>query len=135
MTNEKAYTVLEIVCVFFWFMLDGCWLMEWRVPTYVFSAVALMASLAMWRFIKDDTTVKMVNAADGSWLLCNCAWATGDLDHSKTALLIAKLLFAFGFTCCVLAFAFAPHGRRLSVLILSRIRILKFFVKRGGVEP
>lgn len=125
--RERRYAQLEIVCVLFWFLLDGFWLFEWKAATYGFSAVALAAAVAMLFHVKREKVVVLVACADFSWLLMNVAWAVGDLSKIPWALEFAKALFALGAMFCARAFVASDHSRRLSVLVLSRLRVLRWF--------
>lgn len=132
-TNEsdsKIYTILEIICVFFWFLLDGFWLMEWKYLTYGFSVLALATAVAMFRFIKCEKVIVLIACADTTWLLLNVLWAVGDLSEIQTSIIAAKSLFLVGTLFCVLAFFAAEARKRIHLLILSRLRILKFFESR-----
>ncbi len=128
--DAKTYTVLEILCVFFWFLLDGFWLMEWKLMTYGFSVLAVATACLMFRYIKRERVIVLIACADTSWLVLNILWAIGDLSKVHSALLAAKALFFVGGLFCFLAFCATETSRRLHVLILSRLRILKFFESR-----
>lgn len=125
--QESIYTALEILCVFCWFVLDGFWLLNWIVPTYVFSAFSILVALAMFRFVKRERMIVLIACADSSWLLMNILWAIGDLSHVSVALTAAKSFFWIGFAICGVAFGSSSHGKRFSALVLSRLRILKYF--------
>ncbi len=125
--TSKTYTVLELLCVFFWFLLDGFWLMEWRVAAYAFSALALATAGLMFFFIKHELTLILVACADASWLLCNITWAIGDLSHLPSSLMAAKIIFFIGLALCLCAFYTTDSRKTLSTLILGRLRIMKFF--------
>lgn len=126
-SDSKIYTILEILCVFFWFLLDGFWLMEWKLLTYVFSAIAIGTAGLMFRFIRHEKVIILIACADTSWLCLNVLWAVGDLSKVHPALVAAKALFLVGGVFCLLAFCATEARKRLHVLILSRLRILKFF--------
>ena len=125
--TDKTYTILEILCVFLWFLLDGFWLMEWRTATYVFSGFAILAAIGMFFYVKRQRTIVLIACADTSWLILNILWAIGDLSHVKEATQIAKVLFGVGILFCVIAFASSDPGKKMSVLVLRRLRILKYF--------
>jgi hypothetical protein len=125
--SARIYTALEILCVFFWFLLDGFWLMEWKWLTYGFSVAAVATACLMFCFIKRERVVVLIACADTSWLLLNILWAVGDLSKVPQALLAAKWLFLVAGIFCLVAFLATEAQRRLQVLILSRLRILKFF--------
>jgi hypothetical protein len=126
-SQARIYTILEILCVFFWFLLDGFWLMEWKLLTYAFSVIALATAFLMFRFIKKERVIILIACADTSWLLLNVLWAVGDLSKVHNALVVAKALFLVGGLFCILAFCASESTKRLQLLILSRLRILKFF--------
>jgi hypothetical protein len=130
MNQEKTYTTLELLCVFFWFLLDGFWLLEWKATAYGFSVLSVAAAIGMFCFIKRDRAMILVACADTCWLLCNITWAVGDLSHIKPALTAAKWMFGVGFLLCCTAFAVTEHGQRLKTLVLSRLRIMKFFERQ-----
>ncbi|MDB6037386.1 MAG: hypothetical protein JWM99_1227 [Verrucomicrobiales bacterium] len=123
MKNDRYY-LFEVLCVFFWFLLDGCWLMEWRVLTYLFSTLSVTMAVGMFWYLSKEKTAVLVTSADASWLLTNIAWAVGDLEKNAQMILTAKLGFALGFLLCLLAFASSDKCR---TIILSRVRILNFF--------
>ena len=129
-SESQVYTILEILCVLFWFLLDGFWLMEWKLLTYAFSVIALLTAALMFVFIKRQRVVVLIACADTSWLLLNVLWAVGDLSKVPRALVAAKTLFLVGGLFCLLAFYVSDSSKRLQLLILSRLRILKFF-QRG----
>jgi hypothetical protein len=128
--ETKTYTVLEILCVFFWFLLDGFWLMEWKALTYSFSVAAIATAFLMFAYIKREKVIVLIACADTSWLILNVLWAIGDLSKVAQALLAAKILFFVGGAFCALAFCATEARKRIQVLILSRLRILKFFEAR-----
>jgi hypothetical protein len=128
--TAKRYTILELVCVLFWFLLDGFWLLEWKFLTYGFSVLALATAVWMFRYIKKEKTVILIACADSSWLLLNVLWAVGDLSQIEPAIIIAKALFLVGGLFCLAAFLATEARKRLHVLILSRLRILRFFESR-----
>ena len=113
--------------MFFWFLLDGFWLLEWKFLTYLFSVIAIATAFLMFRFIKKERVIVLVACADTSWLLLNVLWAVGDLSQVQQALIAAKILFLVGGLFCLCAFWSSESSKRLHVLILSRMRILKFF--------
>ena len=138
MTGEsKTFAALELLCVFFWFLLDGFWLMEWHHLTYGFSALAVGTAIAMFFFIARQLPVVLIACADFSWLLTNILWAIGDLSHVKPALGAAKVLFWVGLAICGAAAASAGWERAIhwdksqltpgSALVLARLRILQLF--------
>jgi hypothetical protein len=126
-SKTRAYTILEILCVFVWFLLDGFWLLEWKYLTYAFSVIAVATALLMFRFIKKERVIVLVACADTSWLILNILWAIGDLSKIQQALFAAKILFLIGGIFCFIAFCASEASKRLHVLVLSRLRILKFF--------
>ena len=119
--------MLEILCVFFWFLLDGFWLMEWKFLTYGFSVIAIATAFLMFRFIKKERVIILIACADTSWLTLNILWAIDDLSKVHPALVAAKGLFLVGGLFCVLAFCASDSAKGLNALVLSRLRILKFF--------
>ena len=119
--------MLEIICVFFWFLLDGFWLMEWKFPTYLFSALAIGIAIWMFGCIKRDRVVILVASADFSWLLLNVLWAVGDLSKIDPAITAAKWLFLLGGILCFIAFVISDSHKRVHTLALSRLRVLKYF--------
>jgi hypothetical protein len=125
--STNTYTVLEILCVLFWFLLDGFWLLEWKSLTYFFSCLALLTAFTMFFYVKHERVIVLIACADTSWLVLNILWAAGDLSHVKPALIGAKILFWIGILFCAIAFGVSEHGKKLSVLVLSRLRILKYF--------
>lgn len=126
-TQTKTYSLLEVLCVFFWFLLDGFWLLEWKFMTSFFSVIALAIAASMFCFIKRERVIILVACADTSWLLLNILWAVGDLSEIQKALIAAKILFLVGGLLCFAAFWLSESHKRLGVLVLSRMRILKFF--------
>jgi hypothetical protein len=126
-SKTRAYTILEILCVFFWFLLDGFWLLEWKYLTYAFSVIAVATAFLMFRFIKKERVIVLVACADTSWLILNILWAIGDLSKIQQALFAAKILFLVGGIFCLIAFCASEASKRLHILVLSRLRILKFF--------
>ena len=126
-SKSQTYIVLEILCVFFWFLLDGFWLMEWKLLTHWSSAIAIALGCAMFFFIRKDKVVILVACADMCWLLFNVLWAVGDLEKIPKAVYAAKLLFLAGGLFCIAAFSVADARKRLQTLILSRLRIMKYF--------
>ena len=126
-SKSQTYIFLEILCVFFWFLLDGFWLLEWKFLTYLFSGVALATAVLMFRFIQRERIVILVACADTSWLLLNVLWALGDLSQIQQAILAAKILFLVGGLFCFVALWASESHKRLHVLALSRMRIIKLF--------
>lgn len=122
--NHKHIT-LETLAVFFWFMLDGCWLMEWRWETYLFSVLSISVFVIALCYVRGESVVWFVALADLCWLLCNVAWAIGDLEKWPLAVLIAKWLFLAGLICC--AFAFLSSGKL--DIVLRRMRLLNWLQK------
>lgn len=126
-SRSQTYTILEILCVFFWFLMDGFWLLEWKFLTYTFSVIAIAIACLMFFCIKRERVVVLIACADTSWLLFNVLWAVGDLSEIARATLAAKALFLVGGVFCLCAFLVSKARERLHVLVLSRMRILKFF--------
>lgn len=129
--REINYTVLELLCVFCWFVLDGFWLMEWTTMTYLFSAFAILFALVMFAYIKREPVIIIIALADTSWLVCNISWAIGDLSKIHSALILAKAIFFTGLGLCLLAFLVSGARIQLSELILSRLRIMKYFEQKN----
>lgn len=125
--RSKTYVMLEILCVFFWFLLDGFWLLEWKILTYGFSVIAIITAILMFFYIKRERVVVLIACADTTWLLLNILWAVGDLSHIEGAINTARILFFMGGLLCFIAFLSADVSKRMYVLVLSRLRILKFF--------
>ena len=126
--------MLEILCVFFWFLLDGFWLMEWKFLTYLFSALAIGIAVVMFRYIKRERVVVLVACADFSWLVLNVLWAVGDMSKIEPALTAAKWLFLLGGLLCFAAFFCSDAHKRYQALALSRVRILKYFQRPAATE-
>ena len=126
-SNTQKYRTLEIICVFFWFLLDGFWLMEWRIPTYLFSALAIAIAIWMFPYIKRNRVVILVACADFCWLVLNVLWAVGDMSKIEPALTAAKWLFLLGGLFCFAAFVLSDSHKRVHTLALSRLRVLKYF--------
>lgn len=127
--SSRIYKILEILCVLFWFLLDGFWLFEWEILTYIFAGIALSLALLMFACIKREAVVVLVACADVSWLLFNICWAVGDLSGTATALTMAKVLFWIGVAFCAFAFLKAEAGQKFQVMVLSRMRVLKLLSK------
>lgn len=102
-------------------------MLEWKFLTYAFSVIAIATAFLMFRFIKRERVIVLIACADTSWLLLNILWAIGDLSKIHEALLAAKALFLVGSLLCFVAFCASDSSKRLQILILSRLRILKFF--------
>ena len=83
----------------------------------------------MFVYIKRELIVVLIACADTSWLLCNVTWAVGDLSHLPRWLLAAKLFFFIGLALVLCAFCASDLRNKLSVLILSRLRIMKYLGK------
>lgn len=103
--------------------------MEWKSMTYGFSGITIVFAGLMFRFIKREPLIIMVACADTSWLFCNISWAVGDMDHLKPVLNFAKVIFAVGLGFVLAAFIISDWRQKLSVLILSRLRNMKYFEK------
>jgi hypothetical protein len=84
-------------------------------------------AFVMFWFIKKERVIILVACADTCWLILNVLWAVGDLSKIPQALLTAKIFFAIGSLFCFIAFFASEVHERLYFLILSRLRILKFF--------
>jgi hypothetical protein len=108
-------------------VLDGFWLLESRLITYLFSVLALTFAVMMFFYIERNKALILVACADSCWLACNVLWAVGDLSHVAKALLAAKVLFFVGLGLCAAAYQASEPARRLSALVLSRLRIMKYF--------
>lgn len=129
MTGEQTLRErAEIACGLAWFVLDGCWMMEWRVACYIACAFA-----AFWAYVIIVTTPRgkpvalAVCAADTAWIMFNIFWAVGDLTSNALATGVAKaLFFVGGFGYCV-AVLIADEGR---VLVLRPLRFLASLVRR-----
>ncbi|HEY4489901.1 MAG TPA: hypothetical protein VJC12_01435 [Candidatus Paceibacterota bacterium] len=130
MDKTEIYTSLEILCVFFWFVFDGFWLLEWKALTYIFCALSLLMAVAMFFYIKREKALVLIALADSSWLACNITWALGDLSQIQTAVSAAKVLFLLGIMFFLGAFYVAEARKRISNLVLSRLRIMKFFERK-----
>src|SRR5262245_61193087 len=125
--QSNRYTVLELLCVFCWFVLDGFWLLEAPLVTYTFSALSAAFAVTMFFYIERKKALILVACADSCWLACNILWAVGDLSHVARALIAAKLMFFVGLAFCAGAYQASDPGKRLSALVLSRLRVMKYF--------
>jgi hypothetical protein len=108
-------------------VLDGFWLLEVRLVTYLFSVLAAAFAISMFFYIARNKALILVACADSSWLACNILWAVGDLSHVPRALLAAKVMFFVGLLLCAAAYQASEPGQRLSALVLSRLRVMKYF--------
>ena len=104
--------------------------------TYLHGIAWLLAALIVWfivpaswreGYVVTAVVIILVACADTCWLILNILWAVGDLSKIPQALLTAKIFFAIGGLFCFIAFCLSEAGERLQFLILSRLRILKFF--------
>lgn len=122
----KARERAEIACGLLWFILDGCWLLEWRAACYIACVFAVVAGLAVLFFTERRVLPLWVCAADSMWLSFNILWAVGDLAHDDFNIAVAKVLFFLGGITYLTAFLIADDTRQL---VLRPLRFLSALVR------
>ncbi len=122
--------LLETITVFLWFLLDGLWLMEWRVATYVCSAVCLVTCLLIFTVLERKRVLLWMASADTAWLCTNILWAVGDLQRQPALLLAAKVCFFVGVLLFAVAILISKTHKEFAELVLRRMRLLQIFSGR-----
>ncbi len=123
----RMVVLLETITVFLWFLLDGLWLMEWKVATYICSCACLSTCLLIFAVLERKRVLFWMAGADTAWLCTNILWAIADLEQETHLLLAAKLCFFGGVILFAVAFGLGRMHKELGELILRRMRILQIF--------
>jgi len=124
--QSQKLTVLELFCVFFWFMFDGFWLMEWMWPTYICSFISFSLAVKIFFYIDRTPLSILIAVVDTMWLSMNICWIVGDFSGTQWLISVAKVSFWLGATIFTLALLLSKSGQSLS-LVLRRLRVLRFF--------
>lgn len=122
-TRERA----EIACGLLWFILDGCWMMEWPIACYIAGVGAVFWTGRIIALTERDPVSRWVCAADTAWITFNILWAVGDLASLPAATTAAKALFFVGGGCYSVAVMCADNERQI---ILGPLRFLASLVRR-----
>ena len=125
MERAEKLTLLELLCVFFWFMFDGFWLMEWALATYIGSFISLALAVAIFFYIERELVAVLIAVVDTFWLIVNTFWAIFDFTKITWTHDVAKVSFWIGTVLFVLAFMVGKPGKRIFQMVLLRFRIFK----------
>jgi len=126
---KKINAICELLCVFFWFLLDGFWLYENKELTIVTSVLSIVFFFGMFATLPSNLSMILIALADGCWLTCNITWARGDLYHETFVLGEAKITFLIGCGFWLASIITAQEKNLLSAFVLSRLRVIQFFKK------
>ncbi|MDO8496709.1 MAG: hypothetical protein Q7S43_04660 [bacterium] len=131
MEKAEKLAVLEILCVFFWFLFDGFWLMEWMWLTYAGSLISFLLAVAIFFYLEREIVAMLIAIVDTFWLLMNIFWIVADFSKLDWALEAAKISFLIGTSVFVLAFIISASGKKFVQLLLRRLRVLKLLYSRN----
>ena len=131
MEKAEKLAVLEILCVFFWFLFDGFWLMEWVGLTYAGSLISFSLAVAIFFYLEREIVSMLIAVVDTFWLLMNIFWIVADFSKLDWALEAAKISFLIGISVFVLAFIISASGKKFVQLLLRRLRVLKLLYSRN----
>ena len=125
MGRAEKLTLLELLCVFFWFLFDGFWLMEWAWATYIGSFISLVLAVAIFFYIERELVAILISVVDTFWLIVNTFWAIFDFTKIGWTHDVAKVSFWLGAVLFVLAFIVGKPGKKVFQMVLLRFRIFK----------
>ena len=131
MEKAEKLAVLEILCVFFWFLFDGFWLMEWVGLTYTGSLISFSLAVAIFFYLEREIVSMLIAVVDTFWLLMNIFWIVADFSKLDWALEAAKISFLIGTSVFILAFIISASGKKFVQLLLRRLRVLKLLYSRN----
>lgn len=131
MKEAEKLAVLEILCVFFWFLFDGFWLMEWMRLTYAGSLISFSLDMAIFFYLEREILAILIAVVDTFWLLMNIFWIVADFSKLDWALEAAKISFWIGTFIFIIAFVISASGRQFVQLVLRRLRVLKLLYSRN----
>ena len=131
MEKAEKLAVLEILCVFFWFLFDGLWLMEWMWLTYAGSLISFSLAVVIFFYLELEIVAILIAVVDTLWLLMNIFWIVADFSKLDWALEAAKISFSIGVLIFILAFIISASGRKFVQLVLRRLRVLKLLYSRN----
>jgi hypothetical protein len=122
--RAEKIAVLELLCVFFWYLFDGFWLMEWPWATYIGSAVSISLAVAIFFYIERIPVVIIIAIVDTLWLLVNTLWAISDFTMTEWTLDLSKIFFWLGVVLFICAIIISQPGRKFKNVLL-RMKIIK----------
>jgi hypothetical protein len=129
MTSVDLRQRLEVIVGILWFLLDGMWMLEYKIACAVFCVLLFFAiNLLNYEIVlaKDSTgTSTLVSFADTSWVTFNISWALGDMFNRPDLTSDAKMMFIVGGVFFI--WAWLTTKRNSVTMMWNKLRIGKFW--------
>jgi hypothetical protein len=112
-----------------WFLLDGGWLMGWRLMSYPFIVIAVASAIARFFWLEEGRVAMHVAASECAWLAMNVFWVLGDFETIAGCIIAAKIFLLLGLIILARTFMISPGG--VKEILLRPIRRLRVMLHHG----
>lgn len=128
MTREKKLEFHETNITLLWFLMDGLWMMGWKIipAILVFPAAALGCLI----FLYADRTPRFlaITIAGSTWMFMDICWMIGENFEIGTFNILSHIMFWITFLCLAYSLTKSKDYRESVTEVLSgfrRVRIKK----------
>ena len=132
MTRDKKLEMWETFGSVLWFLLDGAWMLDWRLGVTLLVAPAIFCNLLTIIYVEKLNGSLLAVLAVNSWLLMNVFWILGDMYQMGWALLWAKIAFWSGVSILLSGLVMHKSYKQYIFLVFYRFRRFKFH--KNGVD-
>ena len=125
MIRDKKLELWETFGSVLWFLLDGSWMLDWRMMVTVLIVPTILCNfLTLFYLEKSDGSV-LSGITVNSWLLMNVFWILGDMYHVGFAPLWAKITFWSGVGILLIGLIMHKSYKHYIFLVFHRFRRFK----------
>ena len=123
--KSKELILWEALCVVFWLLLDGFWLLEWKFLTYSAAFGAVFSATVMFVYLEKKLITYLVACAESLWILMGIFWATAGFYKLAWANSIAICCFVLSIVLLLTAYAKSDAKDVAQGIVMRRLRALR----------
>lgn len=102
--KNNTYQTLETIGTFSWILMDFCWMSKFQVFAWIFSIIAIVASLGALIFYNNNKkSERLILFAGLLWVMMNTSWMMGEDLEKPWLLVVAKIYFAISIIMIIFA--------------------------------
>lgn len=102
--KKDLYLILETIGTISWILMDFCWMSKFQFFSYVFSTIAIIASVGAIIFYNNNKkSERLILGASWLWIMMNTSWMIGEDYERPWLLILAKIYFIISIIIIIFA--------------------------------
>lgn len=125
MTKEKKLEFYETNVSLLWFLMDGLWMMGWKIMPVILSFPAVVLGCLIFIYVDRTPRFLAITIAGSTWMFMDICWMIGDNFEIGIFNILSHIMFWITFLCLAYSLTKSKDYRESVTEVLSGFRRMK----------